>query len=155
MAVDPVSGILGLVAGGLNYLGQHKTNKANRKMAREQMAFQERMSSTAYQRSMADMKQAGLNPMFAFQQGGATTPVGQSIQQQNELGPAVSSAVDARRQYAEIKRINSEANVNRLQADLLRTQIPGREVEAEIDRGRAGFWSRMLQRFNPLMRFFK
>lgn len=59
-----------------NAISQQATNAQQMALADKQMGFQERMSSTAYQRAMADMQKAGLNPMLAFQQGGASTPGG-------------------------------------------------------------------------------
>lgn len=73
-------------------IGTALQNSANKKMAREQMAFQERMSSTAYQRAVSDMKLAGINPMLAYMQGGASSPGGASAQMENVVSPAVSSA---------------------------------------------------------------
>lgn len=80
----------GMLAGGvMDYLGQQSANEANRveaeknrnfqhAEAQEQMVWQARMSNSAYQRAVTDMKAAGLNPMLAYSQGGSSTPAGQA-----------------------------------------------------------------------------
>lgn len=70
------SSALDLIPGIGDARAQERANQINIEQAELNRKFQERMSSTAYQRAMADMKKAGLNPTLAYMQGGASAPSG-------------------------------------------------------------------------------
>lgn len=102
---------LGLGSGAVSAFGAAQQNKANQAMAQRQMDFQERMSSTAYQRATQDMRKAGLNPLLAYSQGGASAPSGSTAGMQNVAQAGVSSALEATKQNLELQLLKAQTAI--------------------------------------------
>jgi len=128
-----VGGALGLVG---NIIGGNKADEA----ASDNREFQAQMSNTSYQRGVADMRAAGLNPILAYSQGGASTPSGSVADTSSyaDIANTGAKAMNTAMGVANIKNTNADtvksetqSNLNDAQGALTRQQYIRQQLENE------------------------
>lgn len=164
--VAPAIAAGGTLAGGIiNSMGAADANAMARTNMREMMTFEERMSNTAHQREVADLKKAGLNPLLALH-GGASTPSGGSAPVQNPmagfgdaLGEAARSGVAKYYDVVELNKrldnMDTQSELNRANtqvslasAEATRARLPAANLEAE-------FWKTLSAAGTPFLEWLR
>lgn len=107
-------------------LGSLATGLFNQRSANKQMRFQDTSSRTQYQRAVADMKSAGLNPMLATKLGGNAAMSGASATMP-DLGATINSATSIANQ----KNVQ-DAQVQKLVAEA--TQLIPQQIQESIQK---------------------
>jgi len=141
------------ILGGLfSAKGAKEANQMSADSVDKQMAFQERMSNTAHQREVADLKAAGLNPILSAN-AGASTPGGASYTAQNpyaSYGQAVSGATSAynetRGMNASIMTQKSTQGVNNAQAAALQGTVEAWGIKMPLQSAKS-VWQYIMKKY--------
>lgn len=153
--MDPITA--GIVTGGMGLAGGLFQNEQNSREAGNNRAWQQHMASTAHQRSVNDLRAAGLNPVLSALGNGAATPSGAQAQMGNlsdGLSKGMDTAIAIRAQNKALDLQDAEIDLKHDQASNLAVQRSMSIPETQIKNSQASqeeLKTKMLKQTLPAM----
>lgn len=133
-----------VISGAENSLDRQGGTLFSHYWARRNEEFQRGQADSAYSRAVGDLHRAGLNPMLAYSQGGASSAQGARANPSGgsrDPGAAFTSAMVAREQINNMKQQNRLLSAEADKADVEKTLYRGLLPMARVLESKIGDWS--------------
>ncbi len=127
--------------GGAQIFSAKEQNERARHERQAMNRFTERMSSTAHQRQVTDLRNAGLNPILAAT-GGSSTPGSSQAPVVNEIGSGVATGLEVMRNKATVKNLEADTMLKNSNSALNVKNLSGASWADEKIKGLKSMWNR-------------
>lgn len=149
--------ILPVVQMGFDYYGQKEARDTTMQITDAQMAFQERMSSTAHQREVLDLEAAGINKVLSAHGGGASTPAGAGFVADSltkNVAGAIGNALQMRRLNQDLKESVSRMHLNEAAARKAHLDADYGDAILPLEKKKQEVFNKLWDYFEPGVRYY-